>query len=175
MTVSPNQLGAIEAARRIEAGTLTVEALAESCLERVSERDGEVGAFIHIDPAAVRAAARAARVDGPLRGLPVAVKDLIDTADLPTSYGSEIYAGHRPVEDAAVVARTKTAGGLILGKTVTTEFAWRRPGKTRNPHGLGHTPGGSSSGSAAAVADFMAPLAFGTQTDRKSTRLNSSH
>lgn len=161
---APNTLGAVEAARRIEAGSLTVEALAEACLERIAERDGEVGAFIHIDPEAVRIAARAARADGPLRGLPVAVKDLIDTADLPAEYGSPIWAGNRPAEDAAVVARTKAAGGLILGKTVTTEFAWRRPGKTRNPHDLGHTPGGSSSGSAAAVADCMVPLAFGTQT-----------
>ncbi len=164
MTDAPNTLGAVEAARRIEVGTLTVEALAEACLARVAERDGEVGAFIHIDPDAVRTAARSARAEGPLRGLPVAVKDLIDTADLPAEYGSPIYAGNRPAEDAAVVARTKAAGGLILGKTVTTEFAWRRPGKTRNPHDLGHTPGGSSSGSAAAVADFMVPLAFGTQT-----------
>lgn len=164
MSDTPNMLGALDAARRIEAGSLTVEALAEACLERIAARDGEVGAFIHIDPEAVRIAARAARADGPLRGLPVAVKDLIDTADLPAEYGSPIWAGNRPAEDAAVVARTKAAGGLILGKTVTTEFAWRRPGKTRNPHDLGHTPGGSSSGSAAAVADFMAPLAFGTQT-----------
>lgn len=164
MTDAPNTLSAVEAARRIEAGTLTVEALAEACLQRIAERDGEVGAFIHIDPEAVRIAARAARAEPPLRGLPVAVKDLIDTAELPTEYGSAIYEGHRPAEDAAVVARTKAAGGLILGKTVTTEFAWRRPGRTRNPQNLAHTPGGSSSGSAAAVADFMVPLAFGTQT-----------
>ena len=164
MAEAPNTLSAVEAARRIEAGTLTVEELSEACLARIAEREPEVGAFAHFDAEAVRTAARAARADGPLRGLPVAVKDLIDTADLPTEYGSAIYEGHRPTEDAAVVARTKAAGGLVIGKTVTTEFAWRRPGKTRNPHNLGHTPGGSSSGSAAAVADFMAPLAFGTQT-----------
>lgn len=164
MADAPNTLSAVEAARRIEAGTLTVEGLAEACLARIAEREPEVGAFAHIDPDAVRVAARAARADGPLRGLPVAVKDLIDTVDLPAEYGSAIYAGHRPAEDAAVVTRTKAAGGLVLGKTVTTEFAWRHPGKTRNPHNLAHTPGGSSSGSAAAVADFMAPLAFGTQT-----------
>lgn len=164
MSDAPNTLSAVEAARRIEDGSLTVEALAEACLERIAERDAQVGAFIQIDPDAVRVAARSARADGPLRGLPVAVKDIIDTADLPTGYGSPIYAGHQPAEDAAVVARTKSAGGLVLGKTVSTEFAWRTPGKTRNPHNLDHTPGGSSSGSAAAVADFMAPLAFGTQT-----------
>ena len=164
MGQAPNTLTAVEAARRIEAGTLTVEELAEACLARIAEREPEVGAFAHIDPDAVRVAARASRADGPLRGLPVAVKDLIDTADLPAEYGSPIWAGNRPTEDAAVVTRTKAAGGLILGKTVTTEFAWRTPGKTRNPHNLAHTPGGSSSGSAAAVADCMAPLAFGTQT-----------
>jgi len=164
MADAPNTLSAVEAARRIEAGSLTVEALAEACLARIAERDGDVGAFIHLDPPAVRAAARAARAEPPLRGLPVAVKDLIDTADMPTGYGSSIYEGHRPAQDAAVVARTRAAGGIVLGKTVSTEFAWRRPGKTRNPYNLAHTPGGSSSGSAAAVADFMAPLAFGTQT-----------
>lgn len=164
MTDAPNTLSAVEAARRIEAGTLTVEALAEACLARIAERDPEVGAFIHHDPEAVRQAARGARAEGPLRGLPVAVKDIIDTADLPTEYGSPIYAGNRPTEDAAVVVRTKAAGGLVMGKTVSTEFAWRTPGKTRNPNNLGHTPGGSSSGSAAAVADCMVPLAFGTQT-----------
>lgn len=164
MTDAPNMLSAVEAARRIEAGTLTVEELAEACLARIAERDPQVGAFIHIDPEAVRQAARGARADGPLRGLPVAVKDIIDTADLPTEYGSPIYAGNRPAEDAAVVVRTKAAGGLVMGKTVSTEFAWRTPGKTRNPNNLAHTPGGSSSGSAAAVADGMVPLAFGTQT-----------
>lgn len=164
MADAPNELSAVEAARRIEAGTLTVEALTEACLERIAAREPEVHAFAHIEPDAVRLDAKASRAEGPLRGLPVAVKDIIDTADLPTEYGSPIYAGHRPAEDAAVVARTKAAGGLVLGKTVSTEFAWRTPGPTRNPHNLAHTPGGSSSGSAAAVADFMAPLAFGTQT-----------
>lgn len=158
------RLSALEAARRIEDGSLTPEALAASLLERIADREPEVGAFIHIDPEAVRAAARSHPATAPLRGVPVAVKDIIDTADMPTGYGSAIYDGHRPETDAAVVARTRAAGGLVLGKTVTTEFAWRNPGKTRNPHDLGHTPGGSSSGSAAAVGDFMAPLAFGTQT-----------
>lgn len=164
MSESPNTLTAWAALRRIEAGTLTAEALMAACLERIAERESDVGAFKHLNPEMALAAARTAADIGPLRGLPVAVKDLIDTADMPTGYGSAIYEGHRPDEDAAVVARTRSAGGAVIGKTVTTEFAWRRPGKTRNPHNGNHTPGGSSSGPAAAVADFMAPLAFGTQT-----------
>ena len=101
---------------------------------------------------------------GLLHGLPVGVKDLIDTVDMPTTYGSQVYAGHRPAWDAACVALMRAAGGIVMGKTVTTEFAGMYPGKTRNPHNPGHTPGGSSSGSAAAVADYMVPLAFGSQT-----------
>ncbi|HJU19945.1 MAG TPA: amidase, partial [Stellaceae bacterium] len=100
----------------------------------------------------------------PLHGIPIAVKDLIDTVDMPTAYGSPIYQGHRPAADASCVALARAAGAVVLGKTVTTEFACFTPGKTANPHNPAHTPGGSSSGSAAAVADFMAPLAFGTQT-----------
>ena len=164
MSDTPNTLAAWAALRRIEAGTLTAESLMEACLARITEREPEVGAFIHLDQDAARTAARTASGTGPLRGLPVAVKDLIDTADMPTGYGSAIYEDHQPTEDAAVVSRTRSAGGAVIGKTVTTEFAWRRPGKTRNPRNLAHTPGGSSSGSAAAVADFMVPLAFGTQT-----------
>jgi amidase len=101
---------------------------------------------------------------GPLKGLPIAIKDLIDTDDMPTAYGSPIYAGHRPPRDASCVALARSADAVILGKTVTTEFAFFEPGPTANPHNPGHTPGGSSSGSAAAVADGMVPLAFGTQT-----------
>ncbi|HVB17851.1 MAG TPA: amidase, partial [Stellaceae bacterium] len=101
---------------------------------------------------------------GPLHGVPIAVKDLLDTADMPTGYGSVIYEGHRPAADAACVALARAAGAVVVGKTVTTEFACFTPGKTANPHNPAHTPGGSSSGSAAAVADFMVPLAFGTQT-----------
>lgn len=164
MSESPNTLTAWAALRRIEAGTLTAEALMAAYLDRIAEREAEVGAFEYLDPEMARAATRASADIGPLRGLPVAVKDLIDTADMPTGYGSAIYEGHRPSEDAAVAARTRSVGGAVMGKTVTTEFAWRRPGKTRNPRNAAHTPGGSSSGSAAAVADFMAPLAFGTQT-----------
>jgi len=162
-----NERSAVELAGRISGGELKVRAVAEAHLERIAEREAEVGAFIHVDPDQVRAAADVIdreRPTFPLYGLPVGVKDIIDTADMPTGYGSEIYAGNQPATDAEVVRRTREAGGLILGKTVSTEFAWRRPGKTRNPHGLAHTPGGSSSGSAAAVADFMTPFAFGTQT-----------
>jgi amidase len=162
-----NQLSATEAARRLAAREITAEQMAHACLARIEEREAAVGAWIHIDPDAVLAQARqldAGPVRGPLHGLPLGVKDLIDTADLPTAYGSPVYAGHRPRADAACVALARAAGALVLGKTVTTEFAWFHPGKTANPHNPSHTPGGSSSGSAAAVADCMVPLAYGTQT-----------
>ncbi|MFH1044186.1 MAG: amidase [Pseudomonadota bacterium] len=162
-----NQLSASEAARRLAAREITAERMARACLERIEEREAAVGAWIHVDADAVLAQARqldAGPVRGPLHGLPLGVKDLIDTADMPTAYGSPIYAGHRPRADAACVALARAAGALVLGKTVTTELAWFYPGKTANPHNLSHTPGGSSSGSAAAVADCMVPLAFGTQT-----------
>src|SRR5207245_1498329 len=107
---------------------------------------------------------------GPLHGLPVGVKDVIDTADMPTEYGSPIYKGHRPKADAEVVRRLKRAGAIVLGKTVTTEFAFQHAGATRNPHNLACTPGGSSSGSAAAVADGMVPVALATQTGGSTIR-----
>jgi Asp-tRNA(Asn)/Glu-tRNA(Gln) amidotransferase A subunit family amidase len=157
----PHQLGAKEAARRIERGGLEPQALVRSCLERIAARDGEVKAWTHINPEAALQTKGAA---APLRGVPVGVKDIFDTADMPTEYGSPIYAGHRPRADCAPVALTRGAGGTILGKTVTAEFATFVPRATRNPLDLSRTPGGSSSGSAAAVADFMVPLAFGTQT-----------
>ena len=146
---------------------LNAERLARACLERVAERDGQVHAFAHLDVNAVLAQARAldaGAARGALHGLPIGVKDLFDTADLPTTYGSPIYAGHRPAADAASVTLCREAGALVLGKTVTTEFAYFFPGPTANPHNPGHTPGGSSSGSAAAVAAGMVPLALGTQT-----------
>ena len=152
---------------RLARRELTAEALVLGLLERIAAREPEVRAWACIDRAQVLDAARVldrGAIRGPLHGLPVGVKDVFDTHDLPTEYGSPIYAGHRPRADAAVVALTRHAGGLILGKTVTTEFATFPPGGTRNPHNLAHTPGGSSSGSAAAVADAMVPLAFGTQT-----------
>ncbi|HYG87337.1 MAG TPA: amidase [Azospirillum sp.] len=157
---------ALEAAKRIADGSLTCEALTRACLDRIADREPEVQAWQHLDPDAALAAAR--RIDrsgrGPLKGLPVGVKDIIDTADMPTGYGSPLYDGFRPPRDAACVALARQAGALVLGKTVSTEFAYFQPGKTRNPHDAGRTPGGSSSGSAAAVADGMVPLAFGTQT-----------
>jgi len=157
---------ALDAVRRIADGSLTCEALARACLDRIAEREPDVQAWQHLDPDAALEEAR--RIDrtggGPLKGLPVGVKDIIDTADMPTGYGSPLYEGHRPPRDAACVALARGAGALMLGKTVSTEFAYFQPGKTRNPHDPGRTPGGSSSGSAAAVADGMVPLAFGTQT-----------
>jgi len=160
-------LGATEAARLIAAGTITSESLVKSCLERIEARETDVQAWAFIDPDAALRQARAADAQparGLLHGLPIGVKDLIDTVDLPASYGSPIYSGHRPAWDAPSVALARAAGGIVLGKTVTTEFAVMHPNKTRNPHDIRHTPGGSSSGSAAAVADSMVPLAFGTQT-----------
>jgi len=162
-----NRLSASEAARLLATREISAEEMTRACLARIEEREAVIGAWIYIDADAALAQARlldSGPVCGPLHGLPVAVKDLIDTADMPTAYGSPIYADHRPRTDAACVALARAAGTLVLGKTVTTEFAWFHPGKTRNPHSPSHTPGGSSSGSAAAVADFMVPLAFGTQT-----------
>lgn len=164
---SLNKLSATEAAARIAAGTLKSEALVAACLERISQREADVQAWASIDPELALAQARA-RDKEPrrtrLHGIPVGVKDVLDTADLPTEYGSPIYRGNRTMSDAACVAQVRELGGVILGKTVTTEFATRHPNKTRNPHNPRHTPGGSSQGSAAAVADWMVPLAFGTQT-----------
>ncbi len=160
-------LGAAAMAAAVREGRATSEALVAACLARIAEREPEVRAWEALEPEAALAEARARDAEparGPLHGVPVAIKDIIDTADLPTAYGSPIYAGHRPARDADCVARLRAAGAVVLGKTVTTEFATFRPGKTRNPHDTGHTPGGSSSGSAAAVAAGMAPLALGTQT-----------
>jgi Asp-tRNA(Asn)/Glu-tRNA(Gln) amidotransferase A subunit family amidase len=160
-------LSAREAAQRIAAGSLRAEALMTACLERIAAREPIIGAWQYLDPEAALAAARrcdASAPSGPLHGVPIAVKDLIDTADMPTGYGSAIYARHRPAADAACVALARAAGAVVIGKTVTTEFACFTPGRTANPRHPAHTPGGSSSGSAAAVADLMAPLAFGTQT-----------
>ncbi|HEV2008292.1 MAG TPA: amidase, partial [Burkholderiales bacterium] len=162
-----NTLAAVDAAHQIAAKKITSEALVRDCLERIDAREGEVRAWEYLDREAALMQARAAdaRPSGRLlHGLPVGVKDLIDTVDMPATYGSPIYAGHRPQWDAPCVALTRAAGGIVIGKTVTTEFAVMHPGKTRNPHNLAHTPGGSSSGSAAAVADYMVPLAFGSQT-----------
>src|SRR5687767_9811324 len=163
----PNEMTAAEAARRIAARELTSEALVAACLERIAQREDEVRAWAHLDRAQALAQARARDrepVRGPLHGIPFGIKDVIDTADMPTEYNSPIYRGHRPRADAAAVALLRRAGCVILGKTATTEFANNHPAATRNPRNPKHTPGGSSSGSAAAVADGMVPLALGTQT-----------
>jgi Asp-tRNA(Asn)/Glu-tRNA(Gln) amidotransferase A subunit family amidase len=158
-------LSALDLARRIEAGELTPRAVVEICAEAIAAHEPHIGAVAALDLDAARRAAEDSRLaTTPLRGLPVGVKDIFDTADLPTQYGSRIYAGHRPRADAAVVAMVRRAGGLVLGKTVTTEFASLVPAGTRNPRNLAHTPGGSSSGSAAAVAAAMLPIALGSQT-----------
>jgi Asp-tRNA(Asn)/Glu-tRNA(Gln) amidotransferase A subunit family amidase len=158
-------LSALDLTRRIEAGELTSRKVIDLCADAIAARESEVGAFVALDIDAARHAAKNPRLPGtPLRGLPVAFKDIFDTADFPTQYGSPIYAGHRPRADATAVALTRRAGGIVLGKTVTTEMASLVPSATRNPHNLAHTPGGSSSGSAAAVAAAMVPIAFGTQT-----------
>lgn len=162
-----NRLSATEAARKLAAREITAQALLADCIERIREREPVVHAwtFLGVDRAMQRARELDARPgSGLLHGLPIAVKDLFDTFDMPTSYGSPIYAGHNPVSDAASVALARAAGAIVVGKTVTTEFATFHPGPTCNPHDPRHTPGGSSSGSAAAVADWMVPLAFGTQT-----------
>lgn len=160
-------LGAVELTARLARRELTAESLVHGLLEHIAAREPVVQAWTHLDRDAVLAVAREldrGAIRGPLHGLPFGVKDVFDTWDCPTGYGSPIYAGHQPPADAAVVSLARKAGGLILGKTVTTEFATFPPGKTRNPHNPEHTPGGSSSGSAAAVADGMVPVAFGTQT-----------
>ena len=137
-----------------------------ACLERIAEREPTVKAWAYLDPDLALAQARAADAakGGVLRGVPIGVKDIIDTHDMPTGHNSPIFEGKVPFGDAACVALCRTANAVILGKTVTTEFANRHPGPTTNPHNAAHTPGGSSSGSAAAVADGQVPLAFGTQT-----------
>lgn len=154
---------------RLSRREVSVESVVRSYLERIQALDTQVCAWQHVDEenALSQARARERSVPGPLHGLPIGVKDLIDTADMPTTYGSVRYANHQPALDAACVAAAREAGAVILGKTVTTEFATFKPGPTRNPRApvdRPHTPGGSSSGSAAAVAAGMIPLAFGTQT-----------
>ncbi len=163
---APERLTACEAVGRLVAGELTAETLTRACLER-ARAGAEIKAWAWLDPEQAliqaRAVDRAGR-KGPLAGVPVGIKDVIDTVDMPTENGSPIYRGNRPFADAASVALIRAASGVILGKTVTTEFANRYPGPTVHPHNAQHTPGGSSSGSAAAVADYQVPLALGTQT-----------
>lgn len=171
LVTDPARLNAADAARRIARGEISSEDLVQACLNRISEREDTVGAWQHLDPEYALEQARgrdewraSGRSTGPLHGLPVGIKDIIDTEDMPTCNGTKAHAGRQPRNDAAVVAALRDAGAVIMGKTVTTELANMTPGKTGNPHNPEHTPGGSSSGSAAAVADGMVPLALGTQT-----------
>ena len=163
-----NAVSAVEAAAGIARGELSAETLVRACLDRIAAREDQVQAWAYLDPD--HAIAQARRCDrepshGPLHGLPVGVKDVLDTADMPTLWGDEAtFADRRPTRDAPVVQRLREAGAVLLGKTAISRFGFWWPGKTRNPHNLAHSPGSSSSGSAAAVADFMCPLAIGTQT-----------
>lgn len=162
-----HELSASEASRALAQGTASSVDLVSACLEQIAARDGDVEAWTCVEREAALAQARACDQrprDSALQGIPVAVKDIIDTAGMPTEYGSRLFAGNRPVHDAACVSLLRRAGCVILGKTVTTEFAMFQPGKTRNPYDATRTPGGSSSGSAAAVADFQVPVALSTQT-----------
>jgi Asp-tRNA(Asn)/Glu-tRNA(Gln) amidotransferase A subunit family amidase len=170
-------LSASEAARLIRDGIISSEQLVESCLVRIREVDAQVQAWAFLDPDHVLAQARAAdtlrlsgQSTGPLHGVPIGIKDIFDTADMPTENGSVIYAGRTPSRDATVVSMLRAAGAVVMGKTVTTEFAYFFPGKTRNPQNSEHTPGGSSSGSAAAIAANMIPLAIGSQTNGSTIR-----
>jgi Asp-tRNA(Asn)/Glu-tRNA(Gln) amidotransferase A subunit family amidase len=165
-------LSATDAAQQIRDGKLTSRELVQACLERIRELEPKVQAWAFLDEEHALAQARAADEKkalgepiGPLHGVPVGVKDIFDTADMPTENGTALHKGRTPREDAAVVAMLRAAGAVILGKTVTTECAYYAPGKTRNPHNPEHTPGGSSSGSAAAVAAGMIPVALGSQTN----------
>jgi Asp-tRNA(Asn)/Glu-tRNA(Gln) amidotransferase A subunit family amidase len=156
-------LTATQAVHLIREGKLRPEALMDATLDHIAKRDPSVKAFAHFDPARARAAAASAK-PGPLQGVPIGVKDVLDTADMPSQYGSPIWAGWQPRADSAAVAWARAGGGVVIGKTVTTEFATRKPGATMNPANAAHTPGGSSSGSAAGVGAGLFPLAYGTQT-----------
>jgi Asp-tRNA(Asn)/Glu-tRNA(Gln) amidotransferase A subunit family amidase len=164
-------LSALDLARRIGSGELTPRGAIDLCAQAIAARESEIGAFAALDIAAARKAAEAPEIAAtPLAGLAVGIKDIFDTADFPTAYGSPIYAGHRPKTDAAMVVLARRAGGIVIGKTVTTEFASPGPTTTRNPHNLARTPGISSSGSAAAVAAGMVPIALGSQTGGSTVR-----
>jgi Asp-tRNA(Asn)/Glu-tRNA(Gln) amidotransferase A subunit family amidase len=162
-----NELSVTEIAAKIAAAETTCEAVTRDCLARIAARDGVVKAWVNFEPDLALAQARALDRGprrGPLHGVPIGLKDTIDTFDMPTEMGSPIYRGNQPRADAACVALLRRAGAVILGKTATCEFAGSAPPETTNPHHRAHTPGGSSSGSAAAVADAMVPAALGTQT-----------
>jgi amidase len=164
---APNELSACEIVRSVREGAFTAEAVTRACLDRIAARDDAVKAWAFLDPELALRQARdrdRAKVKGPLHGVPVGVKDIFDTHDMPTDMGSPIYRDNRTATDASCVALVRAAGAVILGKTITCEFAGLTPNITRNPHDPARTPGGSSSGSAAAVADRMVHVAFGTQT-----------
>jgi len=172
MAADLTELTAVEAATEIARGAISAEDYTRGCLERIAATETEVRAFVHLDPENALAQARALdrhkaggdRI-GPLHGVPVGIKDIFDTADYPTECGSTIFAGRRPNADCSAVRKLREAGAVIIGKTATTEFAYFHPAATRNPRDLKRTPGGSSSGSAAAVASGMVPLAIGSQTN----------
>lgn len=168
----PNALSACDAVRKIKDGSLSSVNLVKACLARIEATDGQLNAWAHLDPEHAISQAeemdqirRSGRPTGPLHGVPIGLKDIIDTRDFPTERGTPIFAGRQPKKDAGLVDRLRESGAVILGKTRTTEFAFLHPAETRNPHNPDHSPGGSSSGSAAAVAAFHVPLAIGTQTN----------
>jgi Asp-tRNA(Asn)/Glu-tRNA(Gln) amidotransferase A subunit family amidase len=172
MRVSLSALDLTDAAAGIRDGRLSSVELVADCIKRIDEVDRDIDAWAFLDRAHAMAQAEAAddhrsrgRATGPLHGVPLGIKDIFDTADMPTEFGSKLWVGRTPRRDSAAVARLRAAGAVILGKTVTTEYAYFSPGKTRNPHNRDHTPGGSSSGSAAAVAALMVPGAIGSQTN----------
>ena len=172
-----NWLSATDAARAVRDGAISSEQLVEACLARIREAEPAVQAWQFLDPEHALKQARElddqrrqGAATGPLHGVPVGIKDIIDTTDMPTEDGTPLHAGRAPDDDATVVAMLRQAGAVIMGKTVTTECAYFHPGKTRNPHNPEHTPGGSSSGSAAAVAAGMVPLALGSQTNGSTIR-----
>nr|WP_306265943.1 amidase [Pararhizobium sp. IMCC3301] len=172
MNEGPSSLSAVDTARQIREGRLSSVDLVKSCLARIAQTDPTIQAWAHLDPD--QALSQAAEMDrirraglslGALHGVPVGLKDIIDTSDMPTQLGSPAFEARQPDRDAAIVDRLRDAGAVIMGKTVTTEFAFLNPSRTRNPHDPARTPGGSSSGSAAAVAAHHVPLAIGTQTN----------
>lgn len=168
---SPHSLSVTQAQAQIAAGNLSVNTLLEACLAQITQQEPHIQAWSHLAIASARQQASLSNLHSdsqaqvlPLQGIPIAVKDIFATPDMPTSWGSPMYRGRILDHEATVVTRLKAAGAIIVGKTITTEFATAAPGPTRNPHHLDHTPGGSSSGSAAAVAAQMVPLAIGSQT-----------
>ncbi len=168
----PNTLSASDAIRKIRDGTLTSEEIISACLARIDQTDDQIKAWVHLDRDIALAQARekdairqSGKPMGALHGIPVGIKDIVDCREYPTECGTSIYNGNKPAQDAAIIERLRDAGAVILGKTATAELAFVEPAKTRNPHNVEHSPGGSSSGSAAAVAAYQVPLAIGTQTN----------